>query len=187
MLVLFPPSKNPMLLWGSCSLLCSLALVPMIAWTPSKQVPDATVLKGCWSCLVLSQAYIQLTYVEPFFDTYELKDRVTYFDKNYNLRTFMFCTPFTLDGRAHGDLHEQFKRKTLLTTSHAFPYIRTRINVIHKEEVTRESAHGAYRDHSYWEWKNCRIWFVCKIHLTEDLSFLYFMMYGSKLESVSAV
>ncbi|KAJ7316681.1 hypothetical protein JRQ81_002843, partial [Phrynocephalus forsythii] len=82
-----------------------------------------------------NKAYIQLTYVEPFFDTYELKDRVTYFDKNYNLRTFMFCTPFTLDGRAHGDLHEQYKRKTLLTTSHAFPYIKTRINVIQKEEI----------------------------------------------------
>lgn len=83
------------------------------------------------------QAYIQITYVEPYFDTYEMKDRITYFDKNYNLRRFMYCTPFTLDGRAHGDLHEQFKRKTILTTSHAFPYIKTRINVIHKEEVRR--------------------------------------------------
>lgn len=83
----------------------------------------------------VTQAYLQITYVEPFFDTYELKERITYFDKNYNLRTFMYCTPFTLDGRAHGDLHEQYKRKTILTTSHAFPYIKTRINVIHKEEV----------------------------------------------------
>ncbi|KAG7265864.1 hypothetical protein CRUP_016127 [Coryphaenoides rupestris] len=82
-----------------------------------------------------TKAYLQITYVEPFFDTYELKERITYFDKNYNLRTFMYCTPFTLDGRAHGDLHEQFKRKTILTTSHAFPYIKTRINVLHKEEV----------------------------------------------------
>lgn len=81
------------------------------------------------------QAYLQITYVEAFFDTYELKERITFFDKNYNLRTFMYCTPFTLDGRAHGDLHEQYKRKTLLTTSHAFPYIKTRINVAHKEEV----------------------------------------------------
>lgn len=90
------------------------------------------------SCAVyvsVTQAYLQITYVEPFFDTYELKERITYFDKNYNLRTFMYCTPFTLDGRAHGDLHEQYKRKTILTTSHAFPYIKTRINVIHKEEV----------------------------------------------------
>ncbi|XP_069783324.1 dedicator of cytokinesis protein 7-like isoform X3 [Narcine bancroftii] len=82
-----------------------------------------------------NKAYIQITYVEPFFDTYELKDRITYFDKNYNLRCFMYCTPFTLDGRAHGDLHEQYKRKTILTTSHAFPYIKTRINVINKEEI----------------------------------------------------
>jgi hypothetical protein len=85
--------------------------------------------------LYVCQAYLQITYVEPFFDTYELKERITYFDKNYNLRTFMYCTPFTLDGRAHGDLHEQYKRKSILTTSHAFPYIKTRVNVIHKEEV----------------------------------------------------
>ncbi|KPP58442.1 hypothetical protein Z043_123733, partial [Scleropages formosus] len=82
-----------------------------------------------------NKAYLQITYVEPYFDTYELKERITYFDKNYNLRTFMYCTPFTLDGRAHGDLHEQYKRKTILTTSHAFPYIKTRINVNHKEEI----------------------------------------------------
>lgn len=86
-------------------------------------------------CLYLFKAFLQITYVEPYFDTYELKERITYFDKNYNLRTFMYCTPFTLDGRAHGDLHEQYKRKTILTTSHAFPYIKTRVNVIHKEEV----------------------------------------------------
>uniref|UniRef100_A0A673WXV3 Dedicator of cytokinesis 6 n=1 Tax=Salmo trutta TaxID=8032 RepID=A0A673WXV3_SALTR len=86
-------------------------------------------------CMSACQAYLQITYVEPFFDTYELKERITYFDKNYNLRTFMYCTPFTLDGRAHGDLHEQYKRKSILTTSHAFPYIKTRVNVIHKEEV----------------------------------------------------
>lgn len=84
-----------------------------------------------------SQAYIQITYVEPHFDTYELKDRVTYFDRNYGLRTFLFCTPFTPDGRAHGELPEQHKRKTLLSTDHAFPYIKTRIRVCHREEVGR--------------------------------------------------
>lgn len=73
--------------------------------------------------------------MEPHFDTYELKDRVTYFDRNYGLRTFLFCTPFTPDGRAHGDLAQQYKRKTLLSTDHAFPYIKTRIRVCHREEV----------------------------------------------------
>lgn len=101
--------------------------------------------------------------MEPYFDTYEMKDRITYFDKNYNLRRFMYCTPFTLDGRAHGDLHEQFKRKTILTTSHAFPYIKTRINVIHKEEVRPElggercpalrGAGGAFSSRSNVSWE----------------------------------
>ncbi|XP_066453818.1 dedicator of cytokinesis protein 7 isoform X13 [Eleutherodactylus coqui] len=93
-----------------------------------------------------NKAFIQITYVEPYFDTYEMKDRITYFDKNYNLRRFMYCTPFTLDGRAHGDLHEQFKRKTILTTSHAFPYIKTRINVIHKEEIILTPIEVAIED-----------------------------------------
>uniref|UniRef100_A0A674K957 Dedicator of cytokinesis 6 n=1 Tax=Terrapene triunguis TaxID=2587831 RepID=A0A674K957_9SAUR len=93
-----------------------------------------------------NKAYIQLTYVEPFFDTYELKERVTYFEKNYGLRSFLFCTPFTRDGRAHGDLHEQHKRKTLLTTSHAFPYIRTRLPVVHKEEIILTPIEVAIED-----------------------------------------
>lgn len=82
-----------------------------------------------------SQAYIQVTYVEPYLEAYELRERVTDFERSYGLRRFLFCTPLTPGGRAHGELHEQFKRKTLLTTAHAFPYIKTRINVVHKEEV----------------------------------------------------
>ncbi|XP_039729079.1 dedicator of cytokinesis protein 6 isoform X4 [Pteropus medius] len=92
------------------------------------------------------KAYIQITYVEPHFDTYELKDRVTYFDRNYGLRTFLFCTPFTPDGRAHGELHEQHKRKTLLSTDHAFPYIKTRIHVCHREETVLTPVEVAIED-----------------------------------------
>ena len=38
--------------------------------------------------LEAGKAYMQLTYVEPYFDVYELKDRRTYFEKNYNLRKY---------------------------------------------------------------------------------------------------
>ncbi|KAG7223180.1 hypothetical protein INR49_015788 [Caranx melampygus] len=76
------------------------------------------------SKLDTNKAYLQITYVEPYFDTYELKERITYFDKNYNLRTFIPRRP----ARA-------VQTQTILTTSHAFPYIKTRINVIHKEEI----------------------------------------------------
>lgn len=86
------------------------------------------------------QAYIQITFVEPYFDEYEMKDRVTYFEKNFNLRRFMYTTPFTLEGRPRGELHEQYRRNTVLTTGHAFPYVKTRISVIQKEEVMAPGA-----------------------------------------------
>ena len=47
----------------------------------------------------------------------------------------MFVTPFTPSGKAHGDLSSQHKRKTILSVANAFPYIKTRINVIQREEV----------------------------------------------------
>ena len=45
------------------------------------------------------------------------------------LYRFIFSTPFTTDGSPHGDLADQYKRKTILTTVNHFPYIKTRIQV----------------------------------------------------------
>ncbi|PNJ81455.1 DOCK8 isoform 5 [Pongo abelii] len=93
-----------------------------------------------------NKAYIQITFVEPYFDEYEMKDRVTYFEKNFNLRRFMYTTPFTLEGRPRGELHEQYRRNTVLTTMHAFPYIKTRISVIQKEEFVLTPIEVAIED-----------------------------------------
>uniref|UniRef100_A0A3Q3VLJ0 Uncharacterized protein n=1 Tax=Mola mola TaxID=94237 RepID=A0A3Q3VLJ0_MOLML len=93
-----------------------------------------------------NKAYIQITYVEPFFDDYEMKDRLTNFEKNFNLRRFMYTTPFTKTGRPRGELNEQYKRKTILTTMHAFPYVKTRINVIQKEEFDLTPIEVAIED-----------------------------------------
>lgn len=99
------------------------------------------------------KAYIQITYVEPYFEQYELRYRQTHFDKNFNiselfqfaydsccilviLERFMYATPFTPAGRAHGELHEQYKRKTILTTAVHFPYVKTRIQVVHRAQLT---------------------------------------------------
>uniref|UniRef100_A0A224YKV3 Dedicator of cytokinesis protein 7 n=1 Tax=Rhipicephalus zambeziensis TaxID=60191 RepID=A0A224YKV3_9ACAR len=92
------------------------------------------------------KAYIQITYVEPYFDMYELRERVTYFDKNYNIRRFVYATPFTADGRAHGDLHEQFKRKTIVTTANSFPYVKTRIQVIERTQIVLRPIEVAIED-----------------------------------------
>uniref|UniRef100_A0A672S130 Dedicator of cytokinesis 8 n=1 Tax=Sinocyclocheilus grahami TaxID=75366 RepID=A0A672S130_SINGR len=93
-----------------------------------------------------NKAYIQITFVEPYFDDYEMKDRLTNFEKNFNLRRFMYTTPFTKSGRPRGELNEQYKRKTILTTMHAFPYIKTRINVIQKEEFDLTPIEVAIED-----------------------------------------
>ncbi|KAM7416050.1 hypothetical protein PAMA_018225 [Pampus argenteus] len=92
------------------------------------------------------KAYIQITYVEPFFDDYEMKDRLTNFEKSFNLRRFMYTTPFTKSGRPRGELNEQYKRKTILTTMHAFPYVKTRLNVINKEEFDLTPIEVAIED-----------------------------------------
>uniref|UniRef100_A0A5S6QDK1 Dedicator of cytokinesis protein 7 n=1 Tax=Trichuris muris TaxID=70415 RepID=A0A5S6QDK1_TRIMR len=81
-----------------------------------------------------NKAHLQITYVEPYFDKWELRRRVTNFEKNFNVNRFVYATPFTLDGRAHGELQEQYKRKTVLTTAHSFPYVKTRIPVVNKEQ-----------------------------------------------------
>lgn len=47
----------------------------------------------------------------------------------------MYATPFTPDGRAHGELFEQYKRKTVLTTANHFPYVKTRIQVVERHQV----------------------------------------------------
>lgn len=84
---------------------------------------------------LFGKAYIQITYVEPYFDRWELQKCETFFEKNYSLKRFIYATPFTLDGKAHGPLNQQYKRKTILTTERAFPYVKTRIPVIDKQQV----------------------------------------------------
>ena len=83
------------------------------------------------------KVYIQITYVEPYFDASEAEQRQTCFEMNYNIKRFLYSTPFTPDGkRAHGQLHEQYKRKTILTTANCFPYVKTRIQVVDRVLVT---------------------------------------------------
>jgi hypothetical protein len=53
---------------------------------------------------------------------------------------FIFSTPFTPEGNPHGELHEQYKRKTILTTSNHFPYVKTRIQVVERKQVNHAGA-----------------------------------------------
>ncbi|XP_043926200.1 dedicator of cytokinesis protein 10 isoform X3 [Protopterus annectens] len=77
-------------------------------------------------------AYIQVTYVMPYFDEKELQERVTDFERHHNIKHFVFESPFTLSGKKHGGVEEQCKRRTILTTSHTFPYVKKRIEVVNQ-------------------------------------------------------
>jgi len=98
------------------------------------------------SKLNTDKAYIQITFAEPYFDNYELRDRVTAYERNHNICRFIFSTPFTSDGSPHGDLAEQYKRKTILTTVNHFPYIKTRIQVAQQKQIVLTPIEVAIED-----------------------------------------
>ncbi|XP_060519679.1 dedicator of cytokinesis protein 7 isoform X2 [Cylas formicarius] len=92
------------------------------------------------------KAYIQITYVEPYFEQFELRYRQTHFDRNFNIKRFVYATPFTMTGKAHGELKDQYKRKTILTTAVHFPYVKTRIQVVGRTQVTLTPVEVAIED-----------------------------------------
>lgn len=51
------------------------------------------------------------------------------------LGRFVFNTPYTPSGKAHGEVDEQFMLKTILTSAVAFPYVTRRSRVIKAEKV----------------------------------------------------
>lgn len=61
-------------------------------------------------------AYIQVTHVTPYFCKDELEVRQTEFEQNHDIDTFMYETPFTKSGTARGNIEEQWKRRTILTS-----------------------------------------------------------------------
>ncbi|GCB70272.1 hypothetical protein scyTo_0001239 [Scyliorhinus torazame] len=80
-------------------------------------------------------AYIQVTFVNPYFDEKELPERKTHFERNHNITRFVFETPYTQSGKKQGGIEEQCKRRTILTTTHSFPYVKKRIAVMYEHQV----------------------------------------------------
>ncbi|CAM2120121.1 dedicator of cytokinesis protein 11 isoform X1 [Caretta caretta] len=80
-------------------------------------------------------AHIQVTYVKPYFEDKDLSERKTEFERNHNICRFVFESPYTLSGKKHGSVEEQCKRRTILTTSNSFPYVKKRIPVNNEQQV----------------------------------------------------
>lgn len=93
-----------------------------------------------------NKAHIQITYVDPYFHEWEDARRVTYFDRNFSIGKFVYAIPYTLDGKAHGTIKEQYKKKVFLQVSQMFPYVRTRLSVVKKWEVVLNPLETACED-----------------------------------------
>ncbi|CAG0895846.1 unnamed protein product [Darwinula stevensoni] len=79
-------------------------------------------------------AYIQITSVLPYFDPSE--DRITEFERNHNVKRFVYETPFSKgEGKAAqvNSVADQWKRRTIVTTSVCLPYLEKRIQIVAKQ------------------------------------------------------
>ncbi|CAI8007936.1 Dedicator of cytokinesis protein 7 [Geodia barretti] len=87
------------------------------------------------STLDPAKGHIQVTFVEPYFEEWELKERLSVFDRSFNIRRFVFNTPYTKGGKAHGEIDTQCMSKTILITKDTLPYVKKRSTVINFERV----------------------------------------------------
>lgn len=53
---------------------------------------------------------------------------------------FVFSTPYTPSGKAHGEVDEQYMMKTILTSDESFPYVKRRSKVIKSEKVHNHNS-----------------------------------------------
>lgn len=65
---------------------------------------------------------------------------------NIFIERFVYATPFTPGGKAHGELREQCKRKTILTVATHFPYLKTRIRVVARKQIVLSPIEVAIED-----------------------------------------
>jgi len=87
--------------------------------------------------------YFQVVSLTEYFDAVDLTSRPNLWDRKFNLDQFIFESPFTKSGKAHGDLADQCKRKTILRTAKAFPFVKSRLPVIEKKEIVLEPIETA--------------------------------------------
>jgi len=88
-------------------------------------------------------SYFQVVSLTEYFEPEQLNERPNLWDRKFNMNRFIFESPFTKSGKAHGDLADQCKRKTILRTSKAFPFVKTRLPIVDKKEVVLEPIETA--------------------------------------------
>ncbi|KAI3635129.1 hypothetical protein MIR68_006695 [Amoeboaphelidium protococcarum] len=81
------------------------------------------------------KAYLAVVFVEPYFTSAELKERISYFDRMTNVNQFYFDMPYTVGGSSRGEVDVQCKKKTVLITEKTFPYLKKRVLISATKDV----------------------------------------------------
>jgi len=79
--------------------------------------------------------YLQIIALEIYHTPEELKKRPSLFEQHFNVKNFLYETPFTKSEKVYGDMADQYKRKTFLTVENAFPYLKKRSIVVKKSRI----------------------------------------------------
>lgn len=81
--------------------------------------------------------YIQITSLSPYISETTPLTRKTFFERNTNINQFYFETPYKINENVEDSLAlvNRYKKKTILTIEHHYPYVLTRLPIIAEEEV----------------------------------------------------
>ena len=87
-----------------------------------------------------NKIYLQVTHVEPSLTQKKSSkemQRVSIFERNTNISSFVYETPFTETGKSRGSIADQKLRKTTLQVEKlkSFPYIKKRLKVLKKTQI----------------------------------------------------
>eukprot|EP00466_Bigelowiella_natans_P013414 jgi/Bigna1/136600/aug1.34_g11308 len=91
-----------------------------------------------------SKNFLQITYLHPHFAN--PKSRTGFIERNTNIKSFVFSTPFTAEGKARGDVTEQCKRKTIVHVETAFPCCQTTQLIVRKTYIILSPLESAIED-----------------------------------------
>ena len=75
-----------------------------------------------------------------------IDQKLTAFERNTTVKRFIFSTPLTKTGAAKGSVENQYAKKTILTTSHYFPYVKRRIKITEKQDIILTPIEVAIED-----------------------------------------
>jgi hypothetical protein len=85
--------------------------------------------------------YLQIANVELYSDPDE--NRVSAFDRNFNVNRFIFEAAFATTGKAQTETSQQQKKKIVFQSELAFPYLRNRLEVQDKKEIVLSPIENA--------------------------------------------